>query len=421
MKKSSFEQQDLTKQVFYNTQYYQKEFEGYLFCYATFDQVIFQETQFIACNFNGAVFKNCIFQDVLFLYCHVEQTRFEDCEFDQVKVGQTDFEIAIVEDDSSINQRQASQRTLYISGYQYLVYHWPSRLRPATDRQPTQEIDKSGERSDGKPLVLLHGMTGHPLDFQPLVNLLQRPVYAVSLYGHEGTSFLSAYDLEPLEGTLASWPKPQFQDVTFHLMNLVTEILGVDRYQEFDLLGYSLGGRIALHLGFLWQEQSLKRPMPHLRTLYVIGASMGLQDTSIKEARKESDELWAQSLWQNRDVGAFLELWNKQPLLARVGEANPIEARRLKKIRKKHQAQGLALAFNVLGQGQMPPLHEQLTRLAIKTYWVYGTEDSKYARIAEEACLSNDLHEEIAIPNCGHAPHLENINSFWNMMKNLLY
>jgi 2-succinyl-6-hydroxy-2,4-cyclohexadiene-1-carboxylate synthase len=154
--------------------------------------------------------------------------------------------------------------------------------------------------------------------------------------------------------------------------------------------------------------------------ILVIGASLGLYQEEDREIRRQADRQWSDPLWMSTSTNDFLRAWNQQPLLARLQTLNPKQALKLSIHRKTHHPQGLAIAFDSLGLGEMPPLHDHLATIASPITWVYGAEDEKYESIARQASELHPSSTLVPVPHTGHAPHLEDFEMFWDQVSHLL-
>jgi len=171
------------------------------------------------------------------------------------------------------------------------------------------------------------------------------------------------------------------------------------------LLGYSMGGRIALHTALVARAQ--------LDGLVLIGASPGLADAAERAARGELDHQRSQRVLQ---IGAqaFAEEWSRLPINAtqqRIPE--PWRGQMLRR-RASNDDRGLAWALDITGTGRMAPLHDQLGDLATPTLLVVGEEDDKFRRIAEQMQLPQS--QLCVLPGAGHAAHLEQPGAFLNVL-----
>ena len=127
---------------------------------------------------------------------------------------------------------------------------------------------------DGPPLLLLHGFTGSTTGMWPLGRRLTgvRRVAAVDLPGHGRTGVPEDPHLFGFEHTV---------DAVARLMDRLDHV-------PVDVVGYSMGGRIALAL-------AVRHPH-HVASLSLIGASAGLSDAAERSARHHSDDDLADDL-----------------------------------------------------------------------------------------------------------------------------
>jgi 2-succinyl-6-hydroxy-2,4-cyclohexadiene-1-carboxylate synthase len=166
----------------------------------------------------------------------------------------------------------------------------------------------------------------------------------------------------------------------------------VSRGQKRILIGYSMGGRLALH--------ALLEGGPWVAAV-IISANPGLRDPSEASARRGSDTVWAtQALtlhWAD-----FLEKWNSQPLL---GGAMRDEREDKKLIQRRRE---IARSFVDWSVANQQPLWDKLPEIKIPVLWIAGENDAKYRAIAEEA-VSHLPNATLAIaPNAGHRVPWEN-------------
>ncbi|MGE0711342.1 MAG: 2-succinyl-6-hydroxy-2,4-cyclohexadiene-1-carboxylate synthase [Planctomycetota bacterium] len=237
------------------------------------------------------------------------------------------------------------------------------------------------------PLLALHGFGGSGRDFAPFADALgracDRPLLAPDLLGHGASS-------APREAG------PYALDLEAARLDRLRARLGLERCV---LLGYSLGGRVALTL-------ALERPGPWLAGLVLVGATPGLADPAERAARRKADHALAARL-ERDGVPAFEETWRAQPLIATQERIEPEALAAMRARRLQNRAHGLANSLRGAGTGAMTPLWSALPRLDVPTLLVTGAEDTKFAAIASEVVRRAPHAEHAAIACAGHCAHLE--------------
>lgn len=151
--------------------------------------------------------------------------------------------------------------------------------------------------------------------------------------------------------------------------------------QSFDksavVVGYSMGGRIAL-------------TRDHKGGLVLLGAHFGLSTCEERKARAKEENKILEELKGDKD--ALLQKWYAQPLFSTLSLQGDLLQRRKSIDFDKHAKlfEEFALSKQPLFT---PPTHALL---------LYGEKDEKYAKIYRMYMNAK------AIPDAGHAAHLEN-------------
>lgn len=234
------------------------------------------------------------------------------------------------------------------------------------------------------PLVLLHGFTGSGANWQSVLPMLSaaRPVITIDLLGHGQTD--APHD--PARYSMAA----SAQDV----VDLLAQIAP----GPFDLLGYSMGGRLALYIAVTY---------PHLiNKLILESASPGLATAAERAARIQSDEALAARIEED-GIPAFVDYWERIPLFASQAQLPAAPRQRLHDQRLQNRPYGLANSLRGMGTGAQPSLWDQLPSLTVPTLLITGDDDTKFCAIAQQMAtlLPNARHETIA--DAGHTIHLE--------------
>jgi len=244
-------------------------------------------------------------------------------------------------------------------------------------------------------LVFLHGFTGSAASWEHLFDTLAMPyirMIAIDMLGHGQSSApenLARYTIEHCEADILA---------------VLTE-LGI-LPGEAILLGYSMGGRIALYTAF----------SHFFRAVILESASPGLADPTEREQRRHSDEILATSIERN-GIAAFVAHWEQLPLFASQGNLPIATQQMLHRQRLTNQAQGLANSLRGVGTGAQPALHSRLSTLTLPVLLLAGELDPKFCTLArqmEQQLPSATLH---IVPGAGHTIHLEQPALFAQLVK----
>lgn len=266
--------------------------------------------------------------------------------------------------------------------------------RARSGREPTAEpgrllrvgagslfVADEGAR-EAPPVLLLHGFTGSHASFASLREALsgEHRVLSVDLPGHGATRVPPAAFAMPAAAAL--------------LLEAL-DALGVG---TFSLLGYSMGGRLAIALALEARER--------VTALVLESASPGIEDEEKRAARREADEALARSIEED-GVEAFVDRWEHLPLFASLAELSPGRRRRLREERLRSDASGLAKSLRRMGTGSQPWLGDRLHEITAPTLVVNGGRDTKFDTIAARMAASIPDARRVVIPGAGHVPHLE--------------
>jgi len=222
-------------------------------------------------------------------------------------------------------------------------------------------------------IVLAHGFTQTARSWDTFAALLidkvpGAEVVAVDLPGHGSAATIRA-DL---------WQSA----------DLLTETGGTATY-----VGYSMGGRVALHAALAHPEL--------VERLVVIGATAGIDDADERASRRRADAQLADHI---EDVGVdmFVDEWLAGPLFAGL---TPLTAGRDDRLR--NIAPALAASLRTTGTGTQAPLWDRLGEIRIPVLVIVGELDSKFCQLGER--LVSFLPDAVlaVVPDVGHSVHLE--------------
>jgi 2-succinyl-6-hydroxy-2,4-cyclohexadiene-1-carboxylate synthase len=231
--------------------------------------------------------------------------------------------------------------------------------------------------------LLLHGFTGSSRSWSGvlvdgLASLGRAPVL-VDLPGHGRHRGASSPDHFTLAGVFES-------------------ILEASRGASLDLVGYSMGGRMALAFAVIHPDR--------VSRLVLESASPGLATEGEREARRAADEALARSLEEN-GIEAFVDAWQRQPLFESQATLPPGVLAEQRARRLRNDPASLGACLRGLGTGSQPSFWDALPGLDIPTLVLAGEADTKFVEIGRRMVRALPRGRLAAVPGAGHAVHLE--------------
>ena len=220
------------------------------------------------------------------------------------------------------------------------------------------------------PVVLLHGFLGRGADWDAVRDGLPASwdVRAPDLPGHGAASGLA-----PEAHTMGAGAD--------------RALAGLDR--PADVVGYSMGGRLALHL-------AVTRPRA-VRRVVVVSGSPGLPTADERAARRATDAARAAEVVA--DLLAFVDRWYRMPLWHTLPDDL---RRRLTADRAAHNdPTGLAASLVGMGTGAQPSHWGALASLAVPVWAVAGALDPKFAEVARRMADAGPVRP-VVVPGAGH-------------------
>ena len=164
-------------------------------------------------------------------------------------------------------------------------------------------------------------------------------------------------------------------------------------------LGYSMGGRVALHLALAHPEL--------VDALVLISATAGLDTDTQRRARRADDERLAAHI-EAIDVEQFLDEWLARPLFAGLDTSAQCRSER-----ESNTAAGLASSLRLTGLGTQRPLWKNLPELTMPVLVVAGVNDPKFRDLARRLAQGIGSSATLAvIEEAGHTVHLEAPEAF---------
>lgn len=245
------------------------------------------------------------------------------------------------------------------------------------------------------PLILLHGFSQSADTWKPLSHDLAQLRYVVApdFIGHGKSD-------KPVD------PKLYDMKAIHEWLTVLIQWLEVDRV---DLLGYSMGGRIALS----YAVDAPKRVASLVLESTGLGPSSAQQREDVMRRDKEMiEKLSAQSLEE------FMDVWEKLPVFESQKNLAPEVRESLRAARMKNDPHALALTVQGTGQHIMPDYLQDICLLPMPILYIAGMLDRRYMKIAEK--LQGNKGITSLVLNAGHSTHLEAPEAFTHQVNAFL-
>lgn len=234
------------------------------------------------------------------------------------------------------------------------------------------------------PLILfLHGFMGDSQEFNQVLSVLSHQFccLAVDLPGHGKTRVMGGDECYTMPNTAQS------------LINWLEQL----NVKNCILVGYSMGGRLALYLALHFSLYFSK--------VVLESASPGLKTKGDRLERMNRDFELAQKL-ENTNFSLFVSNWYNQPLFASLKNYSDFEL--IKARRLQNNPLELAKSLKNLSTGFQPSLWDKLQQNTIPLLLLVGEYDEKFRAINSEMAQRCQSAQLEIIPDSGHNIHLEN-------------
>jgi 2-succinyl-6-hydroxy-2,4-cyclohexadiene-1-carboxylate synthase len=255
-------------------------------------------------------------------------------------------------------------------------------------------VDVKGSK---EAVMLLHGFTGNSGTWEETVEILSDSfrTIAVDLLGHGATD-------APEDPAVY-----QMETAAKHLIQILDRL----EIGQVHLLGYSMGGRLALGTAILYPDR--------IKSLTLESSSPGLKTAEERAKRMQADQQLADKI-RKEGIEKFVDYWENIPLFS-TQKTLPEEKRTaLRRQRLKNSAVGLANSLIGMGTGRQPSWWERLPDVQCPVLLLCGEWDEKFCKIAKEMRTMAPAFRLKAVEKAGHAIHVEQPLKFGTIVKEFL-
>lgn len=250
---------------------------------------------------------------------------------------------------------------------------------------------------NGFPLILFHGFTGDSSTWIPFREMWgnHSRLVAIDIIGHGKTD-------APVERE------------RYEIMSVVDDIFLLMenlKIEKADMLGYSMGGRLALSF--------VNKYPTKVRKLVLESASPGLKTVEERKARVEQDHRLAQ-LIEEKGMESFVDYWENIPLFQSQKRLSEDVKKQIREQRLRNRPIGLINSLKGMGTGKQPSWWDKLHEVTNETLLLSGAFDEKFCLINEEMAKTiPNCHHEM-INDAGHAIHVEQPELFGTIISEFL-
>jgi 2-succinyl-6-hydroxy-2,4-cyclohexadiene-1-carboxylate synthase len=259
------------------------------------------------------------------------------------------------------------------------AYRLIDRLMRLNDLDFHVEVD-----GHGPALLLLHGFSGNIRAWDAVRPELAKftQVIAIDLIGHGCST-------APVDADRYTF--------AWACRDLVA-LLDALELPSVDLLGYSMGGRLALHLAVQAPER--------ISRLLLESASPGIEHDDARRQRIDSDARLAERI-ERDGIAAFVAEWEQLPLLQPAPHVSAAARQEHHAQRLRNKPLGLANSLRGMGAGQQTPLWSRLAQVNQPVHLIVGADDVRYREIAERMHAVLPRAELAVVPDAGHTVHVD--------------
>lgn len=259
----------------------------------------------------------------------------------------------------------------------------------------TEHFNSFDKKKD--TVLLLHGFTGSLEDWRDIYPLLKKKFnyVGIDLIGHgksDSPNDLKNYTTESLVS--------QIKNILDHLS-----------LNKVILLGYSMGGRVALSFAVSHPQK--------IMGLILESTSAGIKNEKERKERLESDEELA-SYIENNSTEEFAELWMNQDIFNTQRRFSDVKLQKIRRRIAGNSKTGLANTLRGFSPGKMPYLDESLNLIQSSVLLISGELDTKYCDLNLQLVKKFPKAKHTLIKNAGHNTHLEEPNRYIQAMNNFL-
>ena len=249
-------------------------------------------------------------------------------------------------------------------------------------------------KGEGKPIICLHGFSEN-LSTWEFLKLNGYQLILIDIIGHgksDKPSHRKCYSLKV---------------ILKHLNKIISKLA----LKKYSMLGYSMGGRIALAYALTYPKE--------IHKLILESASYGEGGFLNRLKRGRNDLKLAKSIQKN-GIEWFNQYWGDLRIFKSQRSLPRSVINEINKRRLANSTTALSNTLKGTGQGKFPCLKNQIVKLSIPILYISGEYDKKYQAVGRNFEKLNAKVKHIVINGCGHNTHIENPEEYMKVLSEFL-
>lgn len=249
-------------------------------------------------------------------------------------------------------------------------------------------------QGNGPRLMMLHGFTGSSANWSEIVGQLSSNYTLITpnILGHGETD------------------SPDHSE-RYRMEQVAEDIVKIMGNDPLHLLGYSMGGRLALYIAIHYPQL--------VKSLILESSSPGLQTEEERATRRQSDDALAQRILDG-GIKNFVNFWESISLFDSQNNLPDAIKARLRTQRLTNNPIGLANSLRGMGTGSQPSLWDSIASLQMPILLLAGELDTKFTQISYQmhALIPQSIVQ--IIPSAGHTIHNEQPETYAHVISDFL-
>ncbi|MQS88417.1 2-succinyl-6-hydroxy-2,4-cyclohexadiene-1-carboxylate synthase [Lactobacillus salsicarnum] len=232
--------------------------------------------------------------------------------------------------------------------------------------------------------VFLHGFLGSSHDFDRVTDESNFQWLKLNLLGF---------------GENRNQDVDQADFVQANQINDLESIFAKLKLTKINLVGYSMGGRIAIAYALKYQSR--------LNKLILESTTAGIEDSQARKIRQDHDAKLAEKVLKF-GMEKFIVDWENMPLFKTQKDVNDTSFMFMHNQRLHQNHNNVAYSLLKMGTGSQPNYWPTISNLGrLKVYIIVGASDSKFVQIGERLSQHINNSQIFIVENAGHNVHFE--------------